>query len=246
MSEPKPKGNLYLIPVTLAAGMEKESLPAQVFEVLGKTDLYLAENIRTARRFISTLKLGIDIERLRFELLDKHTQAKQVKAYLQSAMEGKHIGVLSEAGCPGIADPGAVAVAIAHQLGIRVVPITGPSSILLALMASGFSGQAFSFHGYLPIDKAARAQQIKKLETLVKADGSSHLFMETPYRNNALLDTLLSTCHPHTQLCIAANLTSNTEFVQTHSIKTWQKQIPDLHKIPTIFILGEHAPLPEK
>ena len=228
---------LYLIPTFLAPDTASQVLSPQVCEVIANTDYFFVENIRTARRFISELKLGKVIDQLHFYELNKDTSEAEVISYFKQIPDSQDIGVISEAGCPGVADPGALAVKIAHQFGWRVVPLVGPSSILLALMASGMSGQSFVFHGYLPIEKSAKIQKIKQLEQNVQR-GQSQIFMETPYRNNQLLADLLANCRNDTLLCIAANLTASDELVKTQTIQQWKASPPDLHKKPTIFILG--------
>lgn len=228
---------LYLIPTTLAPDTFDSVLSPQIIEVISATDYFFVENLRTARRFISELKLGKVIENLHFYEVDKDTPPEKILGYFKEIPTTKSIGVISEAGCPGVADPGAVAVKIAHQLGIKVVPLVGPSSILLGLMASGFSGQSFVFHGYLPIDKKDKIQKIKQLE-VNSMKNQTQIFMETPFRNNQLLEDLLNVCQPNTNLCIASNVTAKEEFIQTKKISDWKKQKPDLHKIPTMFLIG--------
>lgn len=230
-------GILYLIPSVIAENTEKQVLSPQVLEVCRNTKYYLAENIRTARRFISSLELGIAIPELEFSLFDKKTPEAEVPALLQPLLQGNDMGVMSEAGCPGVADPGARAVAWAHKNGIRVAPLVGPSSILLALMGSGFSGQSFVFHGYLPIKSGERVKALKQLEREAQG-GQTQIFMETPYRNNHLLADLLQHCHANTQLCIASGITAEQEMVKTLPVAAWRRQQPDIHKIPTIFLLG--------
>ncbi|AGA76941.1 SAM-dependent methyltransferase [Echinicola vietnamensis] len=231
------KGKLYLIPNILADGTGQEIISPQVKEVISQTSYYLAENLRTARRYISSLRLGLTIEALHFEVLDKKTKAAQLPELLKPIFEGHDMGIISEAGCPGIADPGAVAVAFAHQKNIQVVPLSGPSSMFLALMGAGFNGQSFAFHGYLPIDKKSRVQAIKSLENESTQFRRTQLFMETPFRNNHLLEDLKTHLHPNTKLCIAKNLTAKDEFIQTKTIAEWRKVKIDLHKIPTVFVL---------
>ena len=228
---------LYLIPTFLAPDTASQVLSPQVHEVIANTDYFFVENIRTARRFISELKLGKVIDQLHFYELNKDTSEAEVISYFKQIPYSQDIGVISEAGCPGVADPGALAVKVAHRFGCRVVPLVGPSSILLALMASGMSGQSFVFHGYLPIEKPAKIQKIKQLEQNVQK-GQSQIFMETPYRNNQLLADLLANCRNDTLLCIAANLTASDELVKTQTIQQWKASPPDLHKKPTIFIIG--------
>ena len=230
---------LFLIPTTLATDTSNAVLSPQIIEVITKTDFYLVENIRTARRFISELKTGKVIDDITFMILDKDTRAEQIKDFILAAeKDGKDIGILSEAGCPGIADPGAVAVKLAHQLNIKVVPLVGPSSILLGIMASGFSGQSFTFHGYLPIDKTLRSKQLLQLEKDALQKQQTQIFMETPFRNNQFLEDILTICLPNTMLCIASNVTAADEFIKTKSIAEWRKNKPDLHKKPTMFLLS--------
>lgn len=228
---------LFLIPTILAPDTSESVLSPQIKEIIQKTDYYFVENIRTARRFISDLKLDKVIDNLHFYELNKDTSIEQVRKYFSEVPRGLDIGVISEAGCPGVADPGSLAVKVAHSFHLKVVPLVGPSSILLALMASGFSGQSFVFHGYLPIDKQERAKRIKALEN----DSRKHqtqIFMETPFRNNSFLEDLLQTCQSSTNLCIAANVTASDEMIQTKTIAEWIKKKPDLHKIPTMFLIG--------
>ena len=233
----KTKGILYLIPSVIAENTEKEVIPPQVLTICRYTKYYLVENIRTARRFISSLQLGITISDLQFSVLEKKTPDTDVPGLLQPLLEGENIGIISEAGCPGVADPGARAVAWAHKNHIRVVPLVGPSSILLALMSSGFSGQRFAFHGYLPVKVPERVQAFKQLEREAQG-GQTQIFMETPYRNNQLLSDLLQHCRAGTHLCIARGVSGEQEFIRTLTIAEWRKQKPDLHKVPTIFLLG--------
>lgn len=232
-----PKGKLFLIPNVLAENTAQDVISPQVKEVISNTKIYLVENMRTARRYISSLKLGINLEEIHMEILDKDTPVEAINRLTQPLMNGADIGIISEAGCPGIADPGALAVAYAHQKGIQVVPLSGPSSMFLALMGSGFSGQSFAFHGYLPIAKKDRALALKKLEAESFREKRAQLFMETPFRNNQLLQDLLSTLAPQTKLCIAKNITGSDELIQTKTIQDWKKNPIDLHKIPTVFIL---------
>jgi len=226
-----------MIPTVLAENTAHWVISPQVQEVIANTKIFLVENPRSARRYISSLKLGINIEELHMEVLDKDTPSEQVSRLMMPLLNGADIGVISEAGCPGIADPGAIAVAYAHQKGIQVVPISGPSSMFLALMGSGFSGQSFAFHGYLPIDKKERATALKKLEQESVREKRAQLFMETPFRNNQLLADALASLSPQTKLCIAKNLTAADELIQTKTIADWKNHPLDLHKIPTVFIL---------
>jgi 16S rRNA (cytidine1402-2'-O)-methyltransferase len=229
---------LFLIPTILADNTAENVLSPQIKAVISQTNYYFVENVRTARRFISSLKLGISIDSLTFFELNKDTPLAETQAQMQILLDGNDAGIISEAGCPGIADPGNVAVRIAHQKNIQVVPLVGPSAIFMALMASGMNGQSFVFHGYLPIEKNARQHKIKELEGFVLKSNQTQIFMETPYRNNALLDDILLVCQATTQLCIASNVSASDEFIKTKSIKYWQNTKPDLHKKPTVFLLG--------
>lgn len=232
------KGNLYLIPTSIADGTSTEMLTPQLTSVIKELNYFLVENVRTARRFISSLKLNITIEDLKFEVLDKNTTEPQTNELCAPALTGTDIGIMSEAGCPGIADPGNMAVKFAHQHKVRVIPMVGPSSIFMALMASGFNGQSFAFHGYLPIDKKQRIAKIRELEKLAFKIGQTQIFMETPYRNDKLLLDILNTCGKSTNLCIARNVTGENELIRTLSIGEWKRSKPKLHKAPTVFLLS--------
>ena len=228
--------SLFLIPTVLAENTSDSVLTPQIKDVITNLNVFFAEDIRTARRFISSLKLGKVIDQITFFELNKDTHPLDTRQQLMTLTQ--NAGVISEAGCPGIADPGSVAVKFAHDLGISVVPLVGPSSILLALMASGMSGQSFIFHGYLQIDKVERKKEIQQLEKDAFHKRQTQIFMETPFRNNQLLNAILETCQPDTMLCIASSLTSPEEFIKTWSVRYWRKNVPDLHKKPTIFIIG--------
>jgi 16S rRNA (cytidine1402-2'-O)-methyltransferase len=232
-----PKGKLFLIPNVLAENTAQSIISPQIKEVVLYTKVYLVENLRTARRYISSLKLGVNIEELHMEILDKDTAPETINRLMQPLLNGADMGIISEAGCPGIADPGALAVSHAHSKGIQVVPLSGPSSMFMALMASGFSGQSFAFHGYLPIDKKDKTQALRKLETESTREKRAQIFMETPFRNNQLLEDILSTLAPQTRLCIAKNLTASDELVLTKTVEEWKKLPIELHKIPTVFII---------
>ena len=229
---------LILIPCPIAEQTAASVLPEEVRQAVLQTQHFLVENVRTARRFISELKMGIQIDELCFEILDKDTDRKTISDFLTKYKDVDSIGVISEAGCPGVADPGALAVAIAQEKGIEVQPLVGPSSILLALMASGFSGQQFRFHGYIPIDKSARAKKIDQLHKDVEKMGETQLFIETPYRNNSLLDDLIQLLPSQQLLSIGCNIQDPSGFTQTKSLKQWAEQKPDLHKKPCLFLLG--------
>lgn len=231
-------GTLYLIPVPLAENAGKQSYTVFHQELINHIDEYVVENEKTARRFLKQAGLKTPQNELKIHDYSKH--AREIIDYnriFKSAMDGKDLGLMSEAGCPGVADPGADIVAEAHKRGIKVVPLVGPSSILLALMASGFNGQKFAFHGYLPIDKGERAKKIKDLEFQSQKERQTQIFIETPFRNNALFDDLLKNCKPKTQICVACNLTAPDEQVLTLSASEWKNRKQDLHKKPTIFLM---------
>jgi 16S rRNA (cytidine1402-2'-O)-methyltransferase len=231
------RGKLYLIPTPLSENSLDKMVTIEMSRVIKSVDYFLAENVRTARRFISSLKLGIKIEDLHFDVLDKKTSDKSIKHLCTPLLKGKDMGVLSEAGCPGIADPGNLAVAFAHQQNIEVIPLVGPSSIFLALMASGFNGQSFVFHGYLPIDKQKRMQAIKSLEKYALNKRQTQIFLETQFRNDQVLNDLLKYCQPYTKLCVAKDVSGASEMIKTQMITEWKKSKPSLHKVPTIFIV---------
>ncbi len=229
---------LYLVPNVLAEGDWQAVLPAQVHTILTKTRYFIVENVRTARRFMKQVNREIDIDECTFYEINKRTKAQDLPMYLNPLLDGKDMAVISEAGCPGVADPGADVVRLAHQRGFKVVPIVGPSSILLALMASGLNGQDFAFRGYLPVKPQERTRAIAALEKTAKNARQTQIFIETPYRNNQLVADILKTCAPSTLFCIAANITGKNEFIQTKTIQDWKGLTPNLHKQPVIFLLG--------
>ncbi len=231
---------LYLIPTPLADDTAAQVLPPQVVAAVGRLPYFLVENARTARRFVKSVAPARVIEEIRFAVIDKDSTPAQVRAALEPLLaEGLDAGVLSEAGCPGIADPGAALAAEAHRLGLPVVPLVGPSSLLLALMASGLNGQQFAFHGYLPIERGPRAAAIKALEREAQQRSQTQLFIETPYRNDALLADLLAHLQPATRLCVAADVTGPGELIRTRLVGEWRRlPAPALHKVPTVFLLG--------
>ncbi|WP_280747497.1 SAM-dependent methyltransferase [Parabacteroides sp. PF5-9] len=231
------QASLFLIPVTLGDTPHHKVLPEYNREIILQIKHFIVENVRTARRFLKKTDPSIVIDELTFYELNKHTSPEQVSGYLSPLSRGEHVGVISEAGCPAIADPGADVVAIAQKKKYPVVPLVGPSSLLLALMASGFNGQSFAFHGYLPIDPTERVQMIKKLEGRIYSENQTQLFIETPYRNNKLIEELIRTCRPSTKLCIASDITCEEEYIQTRPVKDWTNKIPDLNKKPTIFLV---------
>ncbi|WP_345105755.1 SAM-dependent methyltransferase [Mucilaginibacter panaciglaebae] len=233
-----PTGTLFLIPVPLAEDAAAKTFTPYLVDTINHIKEYIVENEKTARRFLKEAGLKTPQSELVIHDYGKHNRNSSLKPFFMGLQTGKDVGLMSEAGCPGIADPGADIVAEAHRRNIRVVPLAGPSSILLALMASGFNGQGFAFQGYLPIDKADRSRKIKELENLSDRLNQTQIFIETPFRNNPLLEEILKSGSPKTKLCIACNLTAADEFVQTKTIAEWQKQVPDLHKKPTIFLLS--------
>ncbi|MDR9373683.1 MAG: SAM-dependent methyltransferase [Schleiferiaceae bacterium] len=230
-------GKLYLLPTLLGPVEPLEVLPMATKKVLDLADHYIVENEKSARAFIKRVKPSKSQGQLTIFLLNKYTEPTEYENFIKPCLEGKATALLSEAGAPGIADPGADIIDLAHQKQIPVVPITGPSSILLALMASGMNGQAFAFNGYLPIDKQARSQQLKWLEKQSRKTGQTQIFMETPYRNQKLFSEILQSCHENTRLCIAADLTLKTEMIKTAPLAWWKQYTPELEKRPAIFLL---------
>ena len=228
---------LYLIPVTLGDTPLDKVLPAYNKEVILQINHFIVEEVRTARRFLKKVEPSIDIDSLTFYPLNKHTQAADIAGYLKPLMAGEPMGVISEAGCPAVADPGADVVAIAQRKGFKVVPLVGPSSIILSVMASGFNGQSFAFNGYLPIKPEERAKKLRQLEQRIYNEEQTQLFIETPYRNGKMIEDILKNCRPQTKLCIAANLTCEGEYARTMTVKEWKGKAPDLSKIPCIFLL---------
>ncbi|MDR2220733.1 MAG: SAM-dependent methyltransferase [Methylobacillus sp.] len=231
-------GTLYLLPVTLGDDVISKALPPDVAEIARRLEIFVVENEKTARRFLGAVKPQKPVRELTLLTLDEHTTEKELPDLLAPLLQGHDVGLVSEAGCPGIADPGAQLVALAHRRGIRVAPLVGPSSILLALMASGLEGQRFSFLGYLPAEKAARVQKLRDIEQDSRKRRETQIFIETPYRNQHLLEDILATCHAETRLCVACNVSLNDEFILTQRIAEWkQTPLPDLHKKPAVFLL---------
>ena len=229
---------LYLIPVTLGNTPVCQVLPSYNSDIVRSIRHFVVEEVRTARRFLKQVDKSIDVDTLNFYPMGKHVSSHQFSAYLDPLRRGESVGMLSEAGCPAIADPGADIVFIAQREGLRVIPLVGPSSILLALMASGFNGQSFAFHGYLPISQAERIRKLKQLETLVYNADQTQLFIETPYRNERLFTDIIRVCRPDTRLCVAASLTCPDEYVRTHTLFHWKKNgFPLSDKVPAIFAL---------
>lgn len=230
-------GKLYLIPTTLGDTAPLEVMPGMVQRIVDDLEEFVVENEKTARRFIKQLCKDKSQPSLILHPLNKHTDSSEIPAYLDSCLSGKSVGLMSEAGVPGIADPGAEVVRLAHEKGIQVVPLVGPSSILMAMMSSGMNGQNFAFNGYLPIDQKEKRQEIKRLENISRDHGQSQLFIETPYRNNKLIEELCSTLSPATRLCIACDITLVSEFIVTKPISVWKTKQPDIHKRPALFII---------
>lgn len=233
-------GVLYLIPTPLADDSPLEhSQPQYVGDLLKTLDFYVVEELRTARRFISRCKTGKVIDSLSFSVLNEHTSSQEIEDMLLPLKEGHNLGLMSEAGLPGVADPGAELVAAAHRLGIEVRPLVGPSSLMMALMSSGMNGQSFAFNGYLPIKDDQKAQRLTELERRVSSANQSQIFIETPYRNDQLLAFMLRHLRPQTKLCVAREITSASQYIRTLTIEQWRKTpLPDLKKHPTVFIIG--------
>ncbi|NRS89504.1 16S rRNA (cytidine1402-2'-O)-methyltransferase [Flavobacterium sp. 7E] len=230
-------GKLYLIPTTMGECDPMDVLPQTVKRTIDFIDHYIVENEKTARKSIKEVSPEKKQSDLILFTLNKRTEVKEHLDFIKPLLEGKNVGLMSEAGCPGVADPGAVIVKLAHDKGIQVVPLVGPSSILLAMMASGMNGQSFTFHGYLPIEKDEKRASFKTLERVSFEKNQSQIFIETPYRNNKLLEDLVQTLNPETHLCIATDITLPTEYIKTKKIAAWKKETIDLHKRPTIFII---------
>nr|WP_321236614.1 SAM-dependent methyltransferase [uncultured Psychroserpens sp.] len=230
-------GKLYLIPTRLGDNPPLEVLPISVKKIIEMVDDYIVENEKTARRFIKKVDSRKQQSTLNFKILNKYTQPEEIQHFIDDCKNGKPMGLLSEAGCPGIADPGADIVKLAHENNIQVVPLVGPSSIVLALMSSGMNGQSFAFNGYIPIDKAERKATLKRLERLSYEQNQTQLFIETPYRNNKILEDICSVLHQNTRVCVACDITLPTEFIRTMTVNEWKHAKVDLHKRPAIFII---------
>ena len=228
---------LYLIPTSLGECSFDKILPAQNTQIVTDLKHFIVEDVRTARRFLKKANPAIVIDDLTFYILDQHTTPEELSGFLRPMFSGFDMGVLSEAGCPAIADPGADVVAMAQKNNFTVVPLVGPSSILLSLMGSGFNGQSFAFVGYLPIQPGERSKMLKKLESRAYTENQSQIFIETPYRNMKMLEDIMQSCQPNTRLCIAADITLSTEFIKTKTVKEWKSQLPELSKRPCIFLI---------
>ena len=236
MSANNNTAQIYLIPSTIAPGTQDQVISRQVRQVISKVDYYLVENIRTARRFIASLKIR-DVSAIEFKVYDKHTQEVQLTELMAPVLKGVPVGIISEAGCPAVADPGHRVIQWAHHRQIRVVPLAGPSSIIMALMGSGMNGQHFEFHGYLPIDKNERLKKIKLLEQESAKTGKCQIFMETPYRNTTIAQSLVDHCQGNTSICFATDLSADNESIVTKTVSQWKRKIPNIQKRPTIFLL---------
>ncbi|CAN6132604.1 COG0313 Predicted methyltransferases [Methylophilaceae bacterium] len=231
-------GTLYLIPVTLGDDMVQHVIPDYVLNVARNLETFVVESEKSARHFLSNIKTLKPVRELNLHLLNEHTDMKVLPDLLAPLLAGHNVGLMSDAGCPAVADPGAQLVQLAHKKGIRVVPMVGPSSILLSLMASGLNGQQFAFLGYLPVEKSQRNQKLKEIEKRSASHKETQLFIETPYRNQAMLDAILQTCHAQTQLCIACDVSLDSEMIVTKSIASWKTSAPiDIHKRPCLFLM---------
>ena len=231
------QGKIILVPTSLGDTSLNRIIPLDVLSIIRDIKHFIVENERTARRFLKLVDKSINIDELTFYLMDKHTKDEEFIRYFGPIAKGFDIGVLSEAGCPGIADPGGEVVRIAHTKGIKVMPLVGPSSILLALISSGMNGQNFAFNGYLPIDSGERSKVIKSLEARSKRENQTQIFIETPFRNNKFFEELIKTCMPTTRICVAADITLDSEYIVTQTAQEWKKKVPDLNKRPAIFLI---------
>ena len=231
---------LYLIPVTLGETTVEQVLPSYNHEVIMGIRHFVVENIRSARRFLRQIDKAFPIDDSTFFEMGKHADEKLFSSYLQPLREGKPVGVISEAGCPAVADPGADIVSIAQREGLRIVPLVGPNSMIMAVMSSGLGGQTFAFNGYLPVEPADRTKRLKALETRAWTEGQTQLFIETPYRNQKMFQSLLAALRPQTRLCIAAGITTKDEYIRTLRISDWKNtKLPDLSKVPAIFLINK-------
>jgi 16S rRNA (cytidine1402-2'-O)-methyltransferase len=237
----KSPGTLYLIPTPLGEQSLQNILPAAVQAIAARLDTFVVEHPKTARAFLKQIDTQTALQQIELLVLDEHTQAPDLQALLAPLLAGKDVGLISEAGCPAVADPGANLVRLAHQRGIRVVPLVGPSSILLALMASGLPGQRFIFHGYLPVDKTERKKKLLELEQAARTRDETQIFIETPYRNRQMLEAIVDSCGAATALCVATDVTLATEEIHTRTIAEWKNALPEIDKRPAVFLL--HAPL---
>ena len=231
-------GTLYLIPSPLSECDFAKIFPVFNSEVIQKIDCFIVEDLRTGRRFVKKSGMLKPIDNLHFHILNEHTKSDEIETLLQPLKEGKNLGLISDAGTPCVADPGSIIVSRAQQLNCEVIPLIGPNSILLALMASGLNGQSFTFNGYLPREQPDRERQLRFLESLAKKNNQTQIFIETPYRNNHVFKSILSVCDPATRLCLGVNITAENQMIKTMTVKKWKAQNIDLHKQPTVFLLG--------
>ena len=229
---------LYLIPNFISENDEESQISSEVKKIIENTGVFIVENIRNARRFIRKLSKEKNIDDITFYELNKHTSTDEIPSFLKPLKEGKDVGLISEAGVPCVADPGSVIVSMAQDMNIEVVPLVGPSSILLALMASGLNGQQFNFHGYLPIPKEERLKKLRSLDKIVHAEGHTQIFIETPYRNNQLLKDMMQVCHQKTKICLGTDIFGKDGFIKTKTVLEWKKCIPELHKKTVVFLMG--------
>lgn len=232
------KGKLFLIPAPLGENDFNYFFPSINSEIIQDIDYFIVEELRTGRRFIKQLGMKKPIESLDFQLLNEHSKPKDCDQYLNPCLKGKHVGLLSEAGTPCVADPGNLVVAQAHKLGIEIIPLIGPNSIILGLMGSGFNGQKFAFNGYLCRDRKDREKELRFYESILLKSGQTQIFIETPYRNNHFFQSMLAVCKPHLKICLATNVATNEQSIRTKTVEEWQKETVDIHKQPTVFLLG--------
>lgn len=230
-------GKIYMIPTFMGDTESEKNFPIYNIEIINNTNHYIVENERTARRALIKMGIKTKIDDLQFTVIDKHKKNQSFTEIIKNLKSGTNFGILSEAGCPGIADPGSEIIKLAHQNDIQVVPLIGPSSIFLALMASGFNGQNFRFHGYIPIKNPERNKKIKELENFAIRFNETQIFIETPFRNNQLINDLITVCNPEIKLCIACDLTLETQFIKTKKIKYWIDNVPEINKRPTVFLI---------
>ncbi|MFB6317055.1 SAM-dependent methyltransferase [Saccharicrinis sp. FJH54] len=231
--------HLYLLPTLMGETVPEDVLPAKNIALIKTLKHFIVEDLRTARRFLKTVDKSIDIDELTFYLLNEHTTPEDASKLLKPLLNGTDVGLMSDAGCPGVADPGADVVALAHEKNIRVIPLVGPSSILMAVMAAGMNGQNFSFVGYLPVRPNDKQNRLKELERRIMQENQSQVFIEAPYRNIKLAEDLLKMCSPNLRLCIAVDISAPEEYIQTKRISEWRKRLPEMHKKPAIFVLGK-------
>ncbi|HEC44986.1 hypothetical protein LCGC14_2773260 [marine sediment metagenome] len=229
---------LYLIPVTLGDSPVSHVIPGFPLEIINKLEHFVVEDLRSARRYLRKAGYKALFDDTEFYLLNEHSKDEELGEIIEVLAGGNSMGILSEAGVPAVADPGAELVALAHKRGIRVIPLVGPSSILMALMGSGMNGQSFCFHGYLPVKNPQRQNRIRQIERVALESSQTQIFMETPYRNNSLLEDILGCCREDTLLCVAADISLKTEFIKTKAVREWKKDIPNLHKRPAVFLLN--------